>query len=168
MFCPNCAANNSTEQKYCRTCGINLEKTAESLLEQIPNAQRTNLKKQNQSVEKFGSFALGGFGLIVLTGTGALIYAVFTKMILSGANVLTGILLIAFIVFAVLSLVFVFLNESSKEKKAKANPLFSNDLTGAKDTAKLLEEKTFESARGSITENSTELLFAESKSGEIK
>ncbi len=41
MFCPNCAANNSTEQKFCRSCSLNPEKSAESLLEQIPNVENS-------------------------------------------------------------------------------------------------------------------------------
>jgi len=167
MFCPNCGSNNSTEQKFCRSCGLNLEKSAESLIEQIPNAQNANLLKQTQQIEKFGNFALGGFGVVLLTAVGAIIYFIFSKMILSGANVLAGILIIAFLIFAVLSLIFVILNESAKEKKAKINPVLADELTGAKDTGKLLEEKPFEPV-SSVTENSTELLFAENKTRKIR
>ncbi len=167
MFCPNCGANNSSEQKFCRSCGLNLERSAESLVEQMPNAQNANLLKQTQQIEKFGNFALGGFGVVLLTAVGAIIYFIFSKMILSGANVLAGILIIAFFIFAVLSLIFVILNESTKEKKAKINPALADELAGAKNTGKLLEEKPFEPVP-SVTENSTELLFAENKTRKIK
>ncbi|CAN5629720.1 hypothetical protein BH24ACI2_BH24ACI2_03980 [soil metagenome] len=167
MFCPNCGANNSTEQKFCRSCGLNLEKSAESLLEQIPTAQSANLIKQTQLVEKFGNFALGGFGVVLLTAVGAIIYFIFEKMILTGANVLAGIALIAFLIFAILSLIFVILNESIKEKKAKTNPALNGELTGNKETGKLLEEKRFESV-SSVTENSTEILPVENKTRKIK
>jgi uncharacterized membrane protein YvbJ len=168
MFCPNCGANNSTEQKFCRSCGLNLEKSAESLIEQIPNAQSENLIKQTQLIERFGNFALGGFGIVLVTAVSAIVYVIFEKMILTGANVLTGILLIAFLIFAILSLIFVFFNESLKEKKAKTNPALADELAGAKDTSKLLEEKHFEPSVPSVTENSTELLFAENKTRKIK
>ena len=167
MFCPNCGKENSTEQKFCRACGINLEKTAESLLEQIPNAQNANLLRKEKAIEKFGNFALGGFGLVILTGTVAIIYFIFEKMILTGNNVLFGILLIFFVVFAALSLAFVMFNESLKERKAKINPALPNELTGVRDTGKLLEDKPFETVAG-VTENSTELLFVENKTQKIK
>ncbi len=167
MFCPNCGANNSTEQKFCRSCGLNLEKSAESLIEQIPNAQNANLLKQTQLIEKFGNVALGGFGIVLLAGLSTIIYFIFSRTILSGVNVLAGILLIAFLIFAILSLIFVFFNESLKEKKAKINPVLADELAGAKDTRKLLEERHFESV-SSVTENSTEFLFAENKTRKIK
>jgi hypothetical protein len=31
MFCPNCGKDNSLEQKYCATCGTNLEAVAQAL-----------------------------------------------------------------------------------------------------------------------------------------
>jgi len=167
MFCPNCGANNSTEQKFCRSCGLNLELSAKSLVEQLPNSQNANFIKQTQQVEKFGNFALGGLGIVLVAAISAIIYIIFSKMILTGANVLVGILLIAFLIFAMLSLVFVFFNESLKERKAKINPAFADELTGAKNPGKLLEEKHFEPVP-SVTENSTELLFAENKTRKIK
>lgn len=162
MFCPNCGANNATEQKFCRACGLNLEKTAESLVEQIPTAESASLLRREKLIEKFGNFALGGLGVVVLFAVTILIYTLIEKFLVSGTNVYFAVLLIAFIIFALLSLVFVAFNESLKEKKAKLNPAVKNQLTGENETAKLLAEKPFEPAR-SVTENTTGLLYAEQK-----
>jgi hypothetical protein len=162
MFCPNCGANNSTEQKFCRSCGLNLEKTAESLLDQLPSAQNANLLKYEKTIEKFGNFALGGFGVVMLFGITILIYTVIEKFLVNGANIYFAVLLTGFLVFAFLSLVFVIFNEKLKEKKAKINPAINSEFEKKADTAKLLKEKPFEPV-GSITENSTDLLFTENK-----
>lgn len=167
MFCPNCGANNSTDQKFCRSCGLNLEQTALSLLEQIPSAESAKLLKREKSLEKFGTIAFTGFGLVLLSGIGAIIYLIITKMILTGSSVFGGILLVAFVIFAALLLVYVGLNEDLKERKQKANPLLKNELTGKKETGKLLEEKHFEPIP-SVTENSTQLLLVENKTSKLE
>lgn len=166
MFCPNCGANNSTEQKFCRSCGLNLEKSAESLLEQIPSAESAGLLRRQRNLEKFGNIVFGGFGLVLLIAICAMIYMIFTKMILSGNNIFGGIMLIAFLVFASLSLAYVVLKEDLKEKKQKANPALQNELPEKLETGKLLEEKPFEPA-ASIAENTTDLLYAEQKTQKL-
>jgi len=166
MFCPNCGANNSTEQKFCRACGLNLEKSTESLIEQIPSAQSANLLRHEKAIERFGNFALGGLGVVGLISVTALLFSLVTQLIVSGTNIYTGLLLISFFVFAILSLIFVIFNETLKEKKAKVNHTLTNELTAAKNTGKLLEEKSFESA-ASVTENSTELLYAKNKTQKL-
>jgi len=165
MFCPNCGANNSTEQKFCRACGLNLEKSAESLVEQMPSAQSANLLKQERMLEKFGDFAWGGFGLVIVIAVGAMIYGIFAKMILTGSNVFFGALLISFIIFGFLSLAYVVIAEILKEEKQKKSVL-KNELGDAEYTAKLLEEKSFEPT-ASVVENSTELLYAENKTRKL-
>ncbi|MGI8641656.1 MAG: zinc-ribbon domain-containing protein [Pyrinomonadaceae bacterium] len=167
MFCPNCGANNSTEQKFCRSCGLNLEKSAESLIEQMPSAQTANLLKHEKLIEKFGNFALGGLGVVGLIALTAGLYVLVTKIIVTGTNVFAAILLIAFFVFGLLSLIFVIFNETLKEKKQKINPTLGNELAQKKDTAKLLEDKPFEPA-ASITENSTELLYTKNKTQKLQ
>jgi len=166
MFCPNCGANNSTEQKFCRACGLNLEKSAESLVEQMPTAQSANLLRHEKAIERFGNFALGGLGVVILFGITILIYTIIEKFLLSGTNIYFAFLLIAFITFAFLSLVFVFFNESLKEKKAKINQTVKNELVEKKGAANRLEEKSLEPA--SVVENSTELLYAKNKTQKLK
>jgi len=167
MFCPNCGANNSTEQKFCRSCGLNLEQTALSLLEQIPSAESAGLLKRQKNLEKFGNIAFGGFGIVLLIAVSAIIYLIFTKVILSGNSVFGGILLIAFIVFAILTLTYVAFNEDLKERMQKTNPSLNNELAEKRDTAKLLEEKLFEPV-SSVTENSTELLYTKNKTKKLQ
>lgn len=162
MFCPNCGANNSTEQKFCRSCGLNLEKTAESLLEQIPSAESTRLLQRERNIEKLGNFAFTGFGLVLLAGVGAIIYFVITKMILTGASILGGIILIAFLIFAVLMLAYVVFREDLKEQKQKLNPAFNKEPAKTGDPAELLENKPFEPVP-TVTENTTDLLYTEQK-----
>jgi hypothetical protein len=167
MFCPNCGANNSTEQKFCRSCGLNLEKTAESVLEQLPTAQIANVLKHEKLIEKFGNFVFGGFCVVVLVAITAGLWYIVTNVLIGKTNVFTAVLLIAFIVFAFLTLVYLVLNEALKEKKQKINPALDNELSGRKDTSKLLEEKHFEPVR-SVTKNSTGLIFVENKTTKIK
>lgn len=166
MFCPNCGANNSTEQKFCRACGLNLGKSAESLIEQMPSAQSANLLRHEKAIERFGNFALGGFGVVVVIGVAALSWILVTKVLLTGTNVFATVLLISFFVFAILSLIFVVLNESLKERRAKGNPRLVNELNEVKNTGKLLEDKPFEPA-ASVTENSTELLYTKNKTQKL-
>lgn len=162
MFCPNCGANNSTEPKFCRSCGLNLERSAESLLEQLPTAHSASLLKQKKTIERFGNFALGGLGVVVLLGVTILIYTIIEKYLVGGMSIYTAVLLIGFILFASLSLIFVVFNESLKEKKAKINSKMTNELGEKTGAAKLLEDKYFESI-SSVTENSTDLLYSKNK-----
>lgn len=162
MYCPNCGANNTTEQNFCRACGLNLEDTAKSLLAQIPSAETANLLKREQMLEKFGNFAFGGFGVVLLIAVGGIIYAIVQGMILSGKQPWVGVLLTAFIIFAVLTLAYVVFNEDLKEKKKKLSRQAQKELAEPKTTGKFLEEKPFEPVP-SVVENSTELLAVEQK-----
>lgn len=162
MFCPSCGANNSTEQKFCRTCGMNLSLAAESLLEQFPTAERAGLLRRERRLERFGQIAFGGLGFALLCGIAGIIYVILTKMVLSGAQPLAGIALIIFVVFAALSLVYVAIAADLKERKEKIARAVADPVLPAPNTGKLLEEPRFEPIH-SVVEDSTELLTPKSK-----
>jgi hypothetical protein len=162
MFCPNCATNNSTEQKFCRSCGIYLGVIAESLLLQLTTAQNARLSKKESSIENFKNFVLSRFGLGLLIGVIFIISSIFFKVILKDNNVSFGISLIVITVSTVWIILCASYFQFAKERKAQINPAMTSELTDKKDTGKLLEEKPFEPVQ-SVTENSTELLSVENK-----
>ena len=90
MFCPNCGSNNLTEQKFCRSCGINLEQTAHSLLEQIPSAKSADLIMKRRSLEKLGGIAFTGLGIVIGLGILGLLYSILVKMVPFGNGGLRG------------------------------------------------------------------------------
>lgn len=167
MFCPNCGTTNLTEQKFCRSCGINLRVIAESLLLQITTARDANSSKKEVSIENLGTFAFSRIGFALLISFIPLIAFVFIKIILIDGNIVYGTLIIFCAVFAELMAFLIGFKQSVKEKKAKINPALTSALTEAKDTGKLFEEKTFEPVQ-SVSENSTELLPVENKTRKFK
>lgn len=167
MYCPNCGATNKTEQNFCRSCGLNLEDTAKSLLAQIPSPKKANLLNRERMLEKFGNFAFSGFVIVLFLAIAGIIYTIITGLILSGRQPLVGILLTAFMVFAALTLTYVVFNEDLKEKKKKLNLPTQKELARSKITGKLLEEKPFEPIP-SVVERSTELLLTENKTRKLE
>lgn len=162
MFCPNCATNNSTKQKFCRSCGIYLGVIAESLLLQLTTVQNAKLSKKESSIENFKNFVLSRFGLGLLIAVFFIISGIFYKVILKDNNVSFGISLIVITVSTVWIILCVSYFQFVKERKAQINPAMTSELTDKKETGKLLEEKPFEPVQ-SVTENSTELLSVENK-----
>jgi len=135
---------------------MNLEGTVASLLEQFPDGARSELQKQERDLERFGAVAFTGFAIAVGLGILGLLYWIFTQMVLGKADPLAGILLMAFIIFAALTLTYVVTNEHLEDKRAKLGKL-PHHLSPA-TTGKLLDESRFEPVPTNITEGTTELL----------
>lgn len=167
MFCPNCGTTNSTEQKFCRSCGINLGVVAESLLLQLTTARDANLSKKERSIENFKNFVFSRFGLFLLIAVIPIIFGIFFKVIWGDNDISFGVSLIVIAVSTVLIILFASFDAFVRERKAQINPALTNELTEAKDPGKLLEEKTFEPIH-SIAENSTELLSVENRTRKIE
>lgn len=157
MFCPSCGASNSTEQRFCRNCGMNLETAVQSMLEQFPAGERPDIARREETLERFGRIAFGGFGIVLLFGIAGIIYAVVAEMILTGERPWSGALLIAFIIFAAMTLAYVVFNEDLKDRRKKAAQIPPRELEATVVTGKLLDESRFE-AIPTVTENTTDLL----------
>ncbi len=136
---------------------MNLEQTSASLLEQFPGKERLDLKHEEKLLEKFGKVVFTGFGIIIAIAILSFIYLIMTKMALSGTEPLAGIMLMAFIVFACLSLGYVFWQESLKEKRQKIEITLAHHLDSPQ-TGKLLPETEIVPVPSSIVEDTTELL----------
>lgn len=161
MYCPNCAKENSPEQKFCRACGFNLEKSIESFLEQRPDfvgVSNSQISRVFETVGKIGFGGLIGGGII---GVLILIWVIFKKFIESGQTdqILLGVFSIVLVLSAVMGLAYVIFQEYVKEKKKEVTVITQKEIE-IRQTAKLLEDKTF-TPIPSITEETTDLLFAE-------
>ncbi|MEP6901268.1 MAG: zinc ribbon domain-containing protein [Actinomycetota bacterium] len=161
MFCPNCGAENKSEQNFCRSCGLKLDAISQVVAEQFPTKEYAEFQKRKELFEKLGIFSISSFGLIGIAFLLALVG--YYKMILFGADVIFLSGLAAFMVFGLLS-VFFFNYPKLFMKFDKINPRLSpiEQEKISTPTNKLIEDKPFEPVP-SVTENSTELLHIERK-----
>lgn len=161
MYCPNCGTKTSTDQNFCRACGLGLEKIASSLSEQLPARVDQSLQARKDRLEKLGVGALSVFGLGVLS---FLVYSVGYKLMVSHGNLLAGLAIIGFVIMIACGLTSVVLFAKAKElgdEATKRRP--QQDLSkGHEATKELLTEGHFEPVP-SVTDRTTELLAVEKR-----
>jgi len=156
MHCPRCGITATTNQQFCRGCGLSLEKVAEILGEEIaiqsssPAHEAARLRERQQKFENWAGIAgLSTFGLILLL----LIVVVFTQIILRGGLlIIPGVLLILLAAGAGAMGIFQTYSKSLKAKLGERPlPPSIEPLTiGAPDTYPLPPR--------SVSEGTTELL----------
>lgn len=153
MYCPNCGNKNSQGQKFCRSCGLGLEKVAESLNEQLPTKADKSLQERKERLERLGVAALSVFGLGIL---GFILYSAFYKLMLTQGKLLAGLAMLGLVVIMGCGLLSVILFAKAKEVKDGSA---QRQLQEPNATTKSLEpqaESVF-----SVTERTTELLRSE-------
>jgi hypothetical protein len=162
MYCPNCAAKTSLDQKFCRACGLGLDGIAQSMAEQLPTKLDGDLLAKKNRLERLGVTALSIFGVGLF---GLLVYLVGYKLMISQGKLLAALGVIGFIVMIACGLLSVVLfakaNEVQEESsKRRLGPQQETALPG--DTARVLPEGHLEPIP-SVTERTTELLRTEKK-----
>jgi hypothetical protein len=163
MYCPNCGSKTSTDQNFCRACGLGLEKIALSLNEQLPTRVDLSLQEQKQRFEKWGVAALGVFGLGVLS---LIIYGIIYKLMVNGGSILTGLAALGLIIMIACGLASAILFAKANEAGEAATKRRSqqNFATESESTKELLTEGHFEPVP-SVTDRTTELLTIEKHEG---
>lgn len=139
---------------------MNLEPAAQSLREQFPTGRRPDLDRRERRIEKFGALAFTGFMVVVTFAILGLLYAILDRLVFSGDNPLAGIGLMAFLIFAMLTLAYVVLREDMNEKRKKAGYDHAHtpaELQMPAVTGRLIEDKPFEPIP-TVTESTTDLL----------
>ena len=157
MFCPNCGSKNSTQQKFCRSCGLSLEKSAQSLVEQIPAKIEQSLERRKEKLERFGFIALSGVGIV---GVGALSYMIIFNMMLAQGKILGGLALLTIIICGLLAVFFFNYANFLKETAVKNRLQLPEEMREYETPAKLLNDSYLEPIP-SVTEGTTELLYVE-------
>ena len=163
MYCPNCGKQTSSEQKFCRACGLGLEKIAQSLGEQLPARVDQSLRERQERLEKLGVGALSVFGLGIL---GLLLYAVAQKLLATGASLIAILAIVGLVIMFGSGLLSAILFARAKElgEEASKRQPQPDELAGS--TKELLPEARFEPVP-TVTERTTELLFAEKSKNEM-
>ena len=159
MFCPNCGKATSIDQRFCRACGLSLEKIAVSLSEQRPAKVDESLQQQKERLEKYGVAALGVFGLGFL---GFVVYLMVVKIIAKGGDPLTLFGMLGFLLMVVCGLAAVVLFARAKDLKDKSSKRQQQNLAGGTQTGQLLSEGHFEPVP-TVTERTTELLTVDKR-----
>ena len=160
MYCPNCGQATSIEQKFCRSCGLSLEKAAQSLVEQLPAAElNKQLQERQRRVERL-LYTLGGTGAAIFVVS--LFWTIINEIIIGEIPVLGGMIFLVFIlgliVFALLMLY-----RGSLLKASSKRGLDQPAPSQVEDTARLLPESYIEPLP-SVTERTTDLLVEKKKS----
>lgn len=158
MYCPNCGNKTSTDQKFCRACGLGLEKIAQSLGEQLPARLDQSLTARKERLEKLGLGALSVFGLGII---GLILYSVGQKLLAQG-SLLAILAMVGLVIMLGCGLLSVILFARAKElgEQASKRQLQPNANELAGSTKELLPEGRFEPVP-TVTERTTDLLFVE-------
>lgn len=156
MYCPNCGNRNSEGQNFCRSCGLGLEKIAQSLTEQLPTVAVKSLRERKERLERLGVTSLSVFGLSIV---GFFLYNLFYKLMISQGTLVAVLAVLAATILIGSGLLSVILFAKAKElKEASANrpidPPIESKTNNA--TGKLLE--SHEQPVFSIAERTTNLL----------
>ena len=162
MYCPNCGNKNSANQKFCRSCGLGLEKVVQSLNEQLPTKFNESLQQRAAKLERLGVAALSVFGLSIL---GFIVYGVFYKLMLTQGKIIAGLGTLAAIFIVGCGLLSVILFAMANERKEAATKRRVDGPESLKpdpETRDLLTEATPQPVF-SVADRTTELLSTEKK-----
>ena len=158
MYCPNCGKTNSAEQKFCRSCGLQLEQIVQSLVTQLtaPDADSKLVARQHNLDRLIKIVAVSTISLFV----GVVLWGIFYSIIIVKGEVLGGSIFLAIMIGLILFGLLAFHRDSLAEKSSKQKPSLADNRTS--ETGKLLTEPRYEPVP-SVVERTTELLTVNRK-----
>lgn len=165
MYCPNCGNQNSADQKFCRSCGLGLQKVAQTLSEQLPTKLDVSLRQKKERYEKLGVAALSVFGAGIAI---PILYSIVYKMMWTQGKISEGLGMLALVLVLACGLLSVILFAKANEVKetpAKGPLPDQPELHPQADTKELPEHSAPETPVFSVADRTTELLRARKEGG---
>ena len=158
MFCPNCGNQNSADQKFCRSCGLGLQKVVQTLSEQLPTKLDLSLQQKKERFEKLGVVALSifGGGLAI-----PILYEIIYTTMWSQGNIVKGLGMLAIVLVLACGLMAAILFAKANEVKetpAKRPLPEQPEFHPPADTRELPEHSAPEIPVFSVADRTTELL----------
>jgi len=151
MHCPNCGAESSARQKFCRACGLSLERFAQLLAELLPDGEDENVARARQRLRQLEK-ALKIAGWTAGSALGIL-FAFLGVFMLTQVSVEGGIVILLFGVM-VIAAMLVMGYQSSLNKQVSGRFPPQPKLPSAETTNKLMSEDQSRIAM-SVTEQTT-------------
>ena len=159
MYCPNCGKPNSSEQKFCRSCGLSLQKVLESLAEQLPAIDLDkNLQERKRRVERW--LHISG-GIAIAIPVVGILWGIIYEVIIVKGELLGGSIFLAFFL-GILLVALLAVYRDILEKASAKGKLSQMVLPPAEETARL-PAGTLDTQMSSVTERTTELLTIDRK-----
>ena len=158
MHCPNCGTKASGDQRFCRSCGMSLEKVHQLLTDELSTVE-LELRRKLRRVERWRNVVFKG----ALASIGLVLLVVFTREIKidiekGSPELWPTVIGLAILIALIATLVLVTYSASLRERltAGKQRP---TEISGATPTAKLPLESGGEEM-ASVTEHTTELIEA--------
>jgi hypothetical protein len=162
MYCPNCGKTNSTEQRFCRTCGLSLEKTVQSLADQLPALElNKEFRDRQRKVDRLINIVAGSAISIVV---GAVVWGIVYEIIIVKGQLIPGLVFLLLILGVVLFGLLSIYGESLRKTADTRRLADAQQQQLRQNTGKLLPESHI--GPFSITERTTELLTKGKSKGE--
>jgi uncharacterized membrane protein YvbJ len=151
MHCPNCGAESSAKQKFCRACGLSLERFAQLLAELLPDGEDENVARARQRLRQLEK-ALKIAGWTAGSALG-IVFAFLGIFMMTQVSVEGGIVVLLFGV-VVIATMLVWMYQSSLNKQVSGRFPSQPTLPSAETTNRLLSEDQSRIAM-SVTEQMT-------------
>lgn len=163
MYCPNCGNQNSADQKFCRSCGLGLQKVVQTLSEQLPTKLDLSLQQKKERFEKLGVLALSIFGAGLAI---PILYEILYTTMWTQGNIVKGLGMLAIVLVLACGLISAILFAKANEVKetpAKRPLPEQPELHPQADTRELPEHSAPETPVFSVVDRTTELLSRKKK-----
>jgi zinc ribbon protein len=161
MHCPNCGAEASAKQKFCRACGLSLDRFAQLLAETPANTEDKNITQAKRRLRQLESgIKLAGYGVMLgIFSFVAILFALSGVNEMIDGNIGAGIALLGIAVGIIAAEGFLIYSASLHAKVSAPQPSRPR-APFAETTNKLLPEQQAQIAM-SVTEQTTARLNEE-------